>query len=87
LSRFKGKTVVVTGGASGIGEALVRLVAAEGGRVTIADMDEARGTRLAEEPGTENVSFMRCDVADANQATGVIDATTARFGGVDLLFQ
>jgi meso-butanediol dehydrogenase/(S,S)-butanediol dehydrogenase/diacetyl reductase len=86
MSRFKGATVVVTGGASGIGEALVRLVAAEGARVTIADMDDARGVRLAEELGSENVSFMRCDVADANQATGVIDATTARFGGVDLLF-
>jgi meso-butanediol dehydrogenase/(S,S)-butanediol dehydrogenase/diacetyl reductase len=86
MSRFRGNTVVVTGGASGIGEALVRLIAAEGARVTIADMDEVRGARLAEELGSENALFMRCDVADPNQASGVIDATTARFGGVDLLF-
>jgi meso-butanediol dehydrogenase/(S,S)-butanediol dehydrogenase/diacetyl reductase len=86
MSRFEGKTVVVTGGASGIGEALVRLTAAEGAQVTIADVNEAGGIALAEELGTENIAFMRCDVADADQAMQVIDSTTARFGEVDLLF-
>jgi NADPH:quinone reductase-like Zn-dependent oxidoreductase len=62
MSRFKGKTVVVTGGASGIGEALARLVVAEGARVTIADLAEARGAHLAEELGAENAFFIRCDV-------------------------
>jgi meso-butanediol dehydrogenase/(S,S)-butanediol dehydrogenase/diacetyl reductase len=84
--RFAGKSVVVTGGASGIGEALVRLVAAEGASVAIADLEEARGKMLVEELGSDHVCFFRCDVADANQAAHCIDSTAARFGGVDLLF-
>jgi meso-butanediol dehydrogenase/(S,S)-butanediol dehydrogenase/diacetyl reductase len=84
--RFSGKSIVITGGASGIGEALVRLVAAEGANVAIADLDEARGKMLVEELGSGNVWFIRCDVADANQAAHCVDATAARFGGVDLLF-
>jgi meso-butanediol dehydrogenase / (S,S)-butanediol dehydrogenase / diacetyl reductase len=84
--RFAGKSVVVTGGASGIGEALVRLVAAEGASVAIADLDEARGKMLVEELGSDHVCFFRCDVADASQAAHCVDSTAARFGGVDLLF-
>jgi meso-butanediol dehydrogenase / (S,S)-butanediol dehydrogenase / diacetyl reductase len=85
-ARFAGKSVVVTGGASGIGEALVRLAAAEGARVAIADLDEARGNKLIEDLGSDNALFIRCDVADANQAARFVDSTAARFGGVNLLF-
>jgi NAD(P)-dependent dehydrogenase (short-subunit alcohol dehydrogenase family) len=56
-ARFAGKSVVVTGGASGIGEAMVRLAAAEGARVAIADLDEARGNTLIEELGRSNTLF------------------------------
>ena len=42
--RFKGKTVVVTGGASGIGEATVRAVVGEGGNAVIADLQDERGS-------------------------------------------
>jgi meso-butanediol dehydrogenase / (S,S)-butanediol dehydrogenase / diacetyl reductase len=86
MSRFAGKTVVVTGGASGIGAALVRLAAAEGAQVTIADVDQTRGAALAEELGAANTAFVQCDVAEADQATRVIDTTLERFGAMDLLF-
>jgi meso-butanediol dehydrogenase / (S,S)-butanediol dehydrogenase / diacetyl reductase len=85
-ARFTGKSVVVTGGASGIGEALVRLVAAEGARVTIADLDEPRGNKLVEELGSDDVFFIRCDVADADNVARFVDSTVKRLGGVDLLF-
>jgi meso-butanediol dehydrogenase/(S,S)-butanediol dehydrogenase/diacetyl reductase len=85
-ARFAGKTAVVTGGASGMGEALSRLLVAEGGKVAIADLDEARGTALARELGSDAVLFMSCDVADTSQAAHVVDAAAARFGGLDLLF-
>lgn len=45
--RFDGRSILVTGGASGIGEATARAFAAEGGRVTIADLDAARGEEVA----------------------------------------
>jgi meso-butanediol dehydrogenase/(S,S)-butanediol dehydrogenase/diacetyl reductase len=85
-ARFAGKSVVVTGGASGIGEAMVRLAAAEGARVAIADLDEARGNKLTEELGSSNALFVRCDVADANDVARFVDSTAARFGAVNLLF-
>jgi|ERR1700722_12263800 len=84
--RFAAKSVVVTGGASGIGEAMVRLAVAEGARVAIADLDVARADKLVEELGSANVLFIRCDVADAEQAAHCVNSAAARFGGVELLF-
>ena len=77
---------VVTGGASGMGEALARLIVREGGRVAIADVDEARGSALADELGAAAVFFQTCDVADGQQAADFVDAAAARFSGLDLLF-
>ena len=84
--RFTAKTAVVTGGASGMGEAVARLIVAEGGRVAIADVDETRGKALVQELGAERVHFAPCDVADTEQAAAFVEAAVARFGGLDLLF-
>jgi NAD(P)-dependent dehydrogenase (short-subunit alcohol dehydrogenase family) len=60
--RFDGKVGVVTGGASGIGEGIVRRLVAEGGRCLIADVQEDRGRALAQELG-EAARFVRADVS------------------------
>src|SRR5260370_24115083 len=85
-ARFAGKSVVVTGGACGIGGGMVRLAGAEGARVAIADLDEARGNKLVEELGSSNTLFIRCDVANANEVARFVEVTEARFGNVNLLF-
>ncbi len=51
MSRLAGRTAIITGGASGIGAASVRLFVEEGARVLIADMQEQRGQALAQELG------------------------------------
>ena len=61
---INGAAAIVTGGASGLGEATVRRLKAAGARVTILDFDAERGDALAKEIG---VTFVRCDVTDSEQ--------------------
>ncbi len=62
--KIKGSVVLVTGGASGLGEATVREVVARGGRAVIADLNEERGEHLAKELG-EAARFAKADVSNA----------------------
>lgn len=58
---LRGKSVLITGGASGIGEACLRAFVSAGSFVTIGDIDSARGEALVSELGTDKVAFARCD--------------------------
>ncbi len=80
--RFEGKTVVVTGGASGIGEATVRAVVAEGGNAVIADLQLERGSALAEELGAQ-AFFIQTDVTDEAQIEAAVGAAVSHFGGLN----
>ena len=70
---IRGATAVVSGGASGLGEASVRALAGHGASVVIADLDEARGAALARELGA-NVRFVKTDVTDPAQVEGAMNA-------------
>ncbi len=61
---------LVTGGASGIGESIVRLLAEEGARPVILDRDAKRGEKLAAEPGIE---FHACDLTDESQVSAAVE--------------
>src|SRR4051812_23361014 len=76
--RLEGRTAFVTGGASGIGAATVRRLAAEGARVVAGDLDEAKARDLADAVGAEAVAL---DVTDR----GSVDAAFAAAGDVDIL--
>ena len=68
MSRLIGKRVIITGGATGIGAAIVRRFVAEGAAVVILDLNEADARALADEiaiGGT--VQVMACDVADVDR--------------------
>jgi dihydroanticapsin dehydrogenase len=82
-----GKTAIVTGGGAGIGEAIARLIAEEGGSVLIADRDEEGGEATARgirEAGGRAL-FVRTDVSDEEQVRAMRDACVAEFGTIDVL--
>jgi 3(or 17)beta-hydroxysteroid dehydrogenase len=81
LPRVEGKVVLVSGGASGIGAATVRLVVQEGGKAILADRDEARGRALAAELGGE-AQFVALDVTDEMAWQKAVAAGVDRFGGL-----
>jgi len=82
MERFTGKSVVVTGAASGIGEATARSLVREGGRVVIADLQEERGAALAEQLGPAAV-FQKTDVCIEDDIAGAIHRAQREFGGLD----
>lgn len=82
--RLSEKTCVVTGGASGIGEAIVRRFADEGALVLIADLNEDDAKALADELG-DSVISVRCDVRSAEDAEAAAAAALDAWGRVDVL--
>ncbi len=64
-----GKVFIVTGGASGLGEGTARMLAAHGGKVVIADLQEEKGRALAAELGG---AFVRCDVSQEADGRAVV---------------
>lgn len=85
--RLAHQVAVVTGGASGFGEAMCRLFSAEGARVVLADVDAAKGEAVAASlaaAGREAV-FCRTDVAVSADMARLADTAVARFGRVDIM--
>jgi len=85
--KVAGKRVIVTGGSSGIGEASVRRFVEEGASVAIVDLDEGRGSALAEElsAGSGQARFYRADVAAEDDVRRTVDAAVRDLGGIDVL--
>jgi 3-oxoacyl-[acyl-carrier protein] reductase len=82
MTRFQGKTAVVTGGAKGIGAATAKRLAAEGATVVVADFDDEAARRTAEEVGGHAV---RCDVTKRDDVESAVEAAKAHGGSVDVL--
>jgi 3-hydroxyacyl-CoA dehydrogenase/3-hydroxy-2-methylbutyryl-CoA dehydrogenase len=76
-----GKVAIVTGGASGLGEATVRLYVSLGAKVAVFDMNDERGSALVAELG-DAVIYQSVNVSDEAAVQGAMQATVAAFGGI-----
>ena len=86
--RFKGKSVLITGGAGGMGLAASRMFADEGARVAVLDIQQEAGDALVSEleaRGTE-VFFQQADLSKPANVQAGMDAVIGRMGGIDVLF-
>jgi len=81
--RLDGRTAVITGGCSGIGLATANRFAAEGARIVIGDLDEARGPGVADELGGV---FLRTNVTDPADVKALFALAQATYGSVDIAF-
>ncbi|KAK8936360.1 Short-chain dehydrogenase reductase 3b [Platanthera zijinensis] len=85
--RLDGKVAIITGGASGIGEATVRLFSSHGAAVIIADIQDSLGLSVATSispPGRCN--YVHCDVRDELQVAAAVKYTVQTYGRLDIMF-
>jgi len=85
MGKLEGRVAIVTGGASGIGAASVRLFVREGSKVVIADRDAEAGERLAGELGSAAL-FQPTDVTSEDDVKAAVDRAVAAFGRLDCMF-
>jgi len=85
--KLDGQVAVVTGGGRNIGEAVARLLAQEGARVAIIDMDKPRGERVAKEiaAGGRDAAAFVADVSKSAEVASTVEAIVKRFGRIDIL--
>ncbi|HEY0974983.1 MAG TPA: SDR family oxidoreductase [Solimonas sp.] len=87
MGRVQNKVAIITGGASGVGKADAELLAAEGAKVVLTDVNAAEGEKVAAAINAKGQSalFLKHDIASEDDWRAVIAATTEKFGGLDIL--
>jgi NAD(P)-dependent dehydrogenase (short-subunit alcohol dehydrogenase family) len=83
--RVSGQVAVVTGAASGLGEATARLMHAEGASVILTDIQDDRGQRVAAELG-DRCRYLHCDVTAEPDVARAVDTAVGEFGRLDCMF-
>ncbi|WP_445593804.1 dihydroanticapsin 7-dehydrogenase [Bacillus velezensis] len=79
------KTVLITGGASGIGYAAVQAFLNQQANVVVADIDEAQGEAMVRKENNDRLHFVRTDITDEPACQNAIRSAVDKFGGLDVL--
>ena len=86
MSKLTGKTILITGGGSGIGAASAQVLLEEGARVAITGRDQAKLDAVARELGKpKNVLTVATDVSDKAQVTTLVTTVVSKLGPIDIL--
>ena len=82
--KLEGKVAIVTGGASGLGQAAVEAYVERGAKVAVFDLNEARGNDLVTRLGADNAAFFKVNVADEQSAQAAVDGVVEKYGALHI---
>jgi NAD(P)-dependent dehydrogenase (short-subunit alcohol dehydrogenase family) len=82
MGKLEDRIAIITGAASGIGQGMAELFAAEGAKLVVADLQDEAGLKLADALGG---TYLHCDVTDPASVEGMIQGTVDRHGRIDIL--
>ena len=82
MAKLQDRITIITGGASGLGQGMAELFAAEGAKIVVADVQEEAGLALASKLGGD---FVHCDVTDPTSVEQLIQSTVKAHGRIDIL--
>lgn len=85
MNRFQSKTVIVTGGAGGIGLAIAKRFAAEGANIVLADISRDHLEKAAETIDSKNILLSVCDVSQEEQVKSTVSDAVTRFQSLDII--
>ena len=88
MNGIEGKSIIVTGGAQGLGEGIIRRLASEGARVVVADLNGEKARTVADDLNAEGhqAIAVKVDVAERAEVKSMVAKTVEAFGGIDVLF-
>ena len=88
MNGIEGKSIIVTGGAQGLGEGILRRLASEGARVVVADLNIEKARAVADDLNAEGheAIAVKVDVGERAEVKAMVAKTVEAFGGIDVLF-
>ncbi|MVZ65475.1 SDR family oxidoreductase [Sphingobacterium sp. DK4209] len=84
MKQLENKVAIVTGGASGIGKAIVHLFIQEGAKVVVADLNEKLGDELIDSLGDSNIIFVKADASSAEDNKKIVEVAIENFGALHI---
>ena len=84
MKQLENKVAIVTGGASGIGKAIVELFVKEGAKVVVSDLNDKLGNELINNLGEGNVIFIKADSASPEDNKKIVEAAIENFGALHI---
>ncbi|RZC56066.1 hypothetical protein C5167_014916 [Papaver somniferum] len=84
--RLEGKVAIITGAASGIGEATARLFVEHGAFVVVADIQDELGDQVVSSIGKEKASYKHCDVSVEKQVEEAVAFALEKYGSLDIVY-